>query len=84
MRAGAAREVPHANSPPRDKLPVDAQKMRTRAVIVITRGRPEDSPENEAARREAHRRVAATSPKGRHVIAGKSGITCRSRTLISW
>jgi pimeloyl-ACP methyl ester carboxylesterase len=42
-------------------------------VIVITRGRGEDSPEQEAARREGHKLVAAMSRKGRHVIADKSG-----------
>lgn len=32
MKAGAQSLVPHANDPPRDKLPPDAQRMRTWAL----------------------------------------------------
>ncbi len=35
MRAGIAETVPHANAPPRDKLPPDAQRMRTWALAQI-------------------------------------------------
>jgi len=32
MKAGAAKAAPHANEPPRDKLPPEAQRMRTWAL----------------------------------------------------
>lgn len=35
MRAGIARTAPHANEPPRDKLPADARQMRAWALWQI-------------------------------------------------
>jgi pimeloyl-ACP methyl ester carboxylesterase len=35
MRAGALENARHANEPPRDKLPADAQRMRTWAVAQL-------------------------------------------------
>jgi pimeloyl-ACP methyl ester carboxylesterase len=110
MRQGIAQTLPHANDPPRDRLPEDAKRMRAWALaqighvaaavnpveieelaliraertakpyaygdlplVVITRGKAEESPEFEETRRAAHKAVADASRKGRHLIAQGSG-----------
>lgn len=114
IRAGLPDARRHANDPPRDKLPPDAQRMRAwvlgrighvvaavnpveyeelaalraqRAngpyplgdlpVIVITRGLPEETGPDAAAREQEHKQdhaaIAALSRRGKQVIAGHSG-----------
>jgi pimeloyl-ACP methyl ester carboxylesterase len=114
MRAGLADASVHANEPPRDRLPMDAQRMRTWALgqlghvaaavnpfeheelaalragraresfplgemplVVITRGRPQESgPDGkalEAEHREDHATMARMSRNGRLVVAERSG-----------
>jgi pimeloyl-ACP methyl ester carboxylesterase len=114
MRAGLADASRHANDPPRDRLPPEAQRMRTWALsqvghvvaavnpfeaeelaalraeraktqfalddlplVVITRGRPEESGPNAAAMEAEHRNdhaaVAALSRRGKLIVAERSG-----------
>ena len=114
IRAGLADAPRRANDPPRDKLPVDAQRMRKWALgqvghvvaavnpveaeelavlraqraatphplgdlplIVITRGRPDETGADAAARerehREDHTAVATLSRHGKLIVAEHSG-----------
>jgi pimeloyl-ACP methyl ester carboxylesterase len=114
MRAGLANASARANEPPRDKLPADAQRMRTWALgqlkhvaaavnpdeheelallraermrserslgdlplVVITRGRSDetgpDSAALEAEHRKDHTMIAGLSRRGRLVVAARSG-----------
>jgi hypothetical protein len=114
IQAGLADARIHANDPPRDKLPPDAQRMRSWALgrvghvvaavnpveleelaalrsqtaaskyplgdlplIVITRGLPEETGPDAAARelehRDDHAAVAALSHRGKQIIAEHSG-----------
>lgn len=114
IKAGLAEASAHANDPPRDKLPADAQRMRTWALgtvahvvaaqnpfeneelallrgesaksahplgdtplIVITRGRAEETGSDARALEEAHRAdhaaIAGFSTRGRLIVAEKSG-----------
>jgi pimeloyl-ACP methyl ester carboxylesterase len=114
IRAGLAAARQHANDPPRDKLPADAQRMRAWALgrvghvvagvnpfeheelaalrsrpreelqsldslplIVITRGRPDETGPNAAALEQEHKQdlavIAGRSRRGRNIIAAKSG-----------
>jgi pimeloyl-ACP methyl ester carboxylesterase len=113
IRAGLANARQHANDPPRDRLPSEAQRMRTWALgrighvvaavnpfeaeelaelraqrgntpyplgdlplIVITRGLPEETGTDAAAREDEHRRdhaaIASLSRRGKQVIAQHS------------
>jgi pimeloyl-ACP methyl ester carboxylesterase len=114
IRAGLATARQHANDPPRDKLPADAQRMRAWALgrvghvvagvnpfeheelaalrsrprselrsldslplIVITRGRPDETGPDAAALEQEHTQdlavIAARSRRGRSIIAANSG-----------
>jgi pimeloyl-ACP methyl ester carboxylesterase len=114
IRAGLADARQHANDPPRDKLPPDAQRMRSwtlgqvghvvaavnpveleelaalreqRAatpyllgdlpLIVITRGRPDETGPDAAAHKQEHKAdhaaVAALSHHGKQIFAEHSG-----------
>ena len=113
IRAGLPNARQHANDPPRDRLPPDAQRMRAWALgrvghvlaavnpfeseelaalrsrgpaelrsldslplIVITRGRPDDSGPDAAALEQEHRKdlaaIAARSRRGRSIVATTS------------
>ena len=114
IRAGLATARQHANDPPRNKLPSDAQRVRAWALgrvghvlaavnpfepeelaafrgrprselqsldslplIVITRGRPEETGPDAAALEQEHKQsltvIAGRSRRGRTIIAEKSG-----------
>jgi pimeloyl-ACP methyl ester carboxylesterase len=114
IRAGLAAARQHANDPPRDKLPADAQRMRAWALgrvghvlagvnpfeheelaalrnrrraelqsldslplIVITRGRPDETGPDAAALEQEHKQnlavIAGRSRRGRTIIAPNSG-----------
>lgn len=114
IRAGLAAARQHANDPPRDKLPADAQRMRAWALgrvghvlagvnpfeheelaalrrrpraelqsldslplIVITRGRPDETGPDAAALEQEHKQnlavIAGRSRRGRNIIATNSG-----------
>jgi len=114
IRAGLAEAREHANDPPRDKLPLDAQHARSWALgrighviaavnpvepeelavlraqrtatpyplgdlplIVITRGRVEETGPDSAALEREHRAdhaaLAALSHRGKQIIAEHSG-----------
>ena len=55
------------------ELTANAQMLGEMPLIVITRGKPENSPERETAHREAHKVLAAMSRNGKLVVAEKSG-----------
>jgi len=44
MKNAAVEMAPHANEPPRDKLPADAQRMRAWAIAQIKHYGPSDNP----------------------------------------
>jgi pimeloyl-ACP methyl ester carboxylesterase len=114
IRAALSEARRHANDPPRDKLPADAQRMRAWALgrvghvlaavnpveheelaalrarapahfqsldslplIVITRGRPDETGPDAARLEQEHRdnlaAIAARSRRSRQIIAANSG-----------